>query len=121
MELYRKIDADGFYIGDEFIQGEEITAKRDGTTLIDAPPPQGFYRPKWNGEKWVEGETEQERAERNKEVLKIAIGKNTLRGKKLQADALLSQLNETGDWSSLSPGTQTKIIQSLLQMLSEDL
>jgi hypothetical protein len=44
----RIIDDDGYFIEDAFV--DELT---DNT--ITTPCPEGFYLPRWNGTKWVEG------------------------------------------------------------------
>lgn len=48
MIFVRKIDANGMFLEDAFVG--ELTS-----LTIETPCPQGFYRPKWYGEKWVEG------------------------------------------------------------------
>lgn len=52
MIFVRKIDENGFFIEDAFV--EELTE----FTII-TPCPAGFYRPKWNGEAWEEGATQE--------------------------------------------------------------
>ena len=46
--MKRRIDADGFYVDDEATPAK-------GLTIIEAPCPAGLFRPKWDGEKWIEG------------------------------------------------------------------
>ncbi len=46
----RMIDENGLFVEDAFV--EELT----GFT-IEEPCPAGFYHPRWDGEKWVEGLT----------------------------------------------------------------
>ena len=55
MEKYyvRIIDSNGFFIEDAFV--DELTE-----FTIETPCPEGFYLPKWDGEKWVEGKTADE-------------------------------------------------------------
>ena len=68
--IFRKINTGtGFFICDTF----EIELLDDGTqdpqySYITEPVPQGVYHPKWNGEKWVEGLTQEEIAELTKPV-----------------------------------------------------
>ena len=52
MEKYyvRIIDENGLFVEDAFVN--ELTEY-----TIETPCPDGFYRPKWDGEKWVEGGT----------------------------------------------------------------
>ncbi len=52
MIFVRKIDEQGFFIEDTFV--EEINE-----FTIETPCPQGFYKPKWNGETWIEGATQE--------------------------------------------------------------
>lgn len=49
MKLLRIINKDGLFIRDDFTFDE---ATEIG---LDVEPAQGFYRPKWNGNEWVEG------------------------------------------------------------------
>ena len=49
----RIIDENGFFLEDAFV--EELTER-----TIPVPCPDGFYLPKWDGEKWVEGKTQAE-------------------------------------------------------------
>ena len=61
MLYVRIIDEQGFFLEDGFV--EDLTE-----FTIETPCPAGFYRPKWNGEKWVEGLTQEEIAELTKPV-----------------------------------------------------
>ena len=53
MKYVRIIDEQGYFIEDAFV--EELTE-----FTIEQECPQGFYLPKWDGEKWVEGKTQEE-------------------------------------------------------------
>ena len=53
MYYVRIIDKDGMFIRDDFV--EELTP-----TTIETPCEDSFYKPKWDGEKWVEGLTTDE-------------------------------------------------------------
>ena len=53
MKFVRKIDDNGYFIEDAFV--EEITE-----FTIETPCSQGLYKPKWNGNEWVEGLTQDE-------------------------------------------------------------
>ena len=53
MKYVRKIDENGMFIEDTFV--EELTE-----FTIETPCPQGFYKPKWNGTEWVEGMAQKE-------------------------------------------------------------
>jgi glycine/D-amino acid oxidase-like deaminating enzyme len=48
MFYVRVIDENGFFLEDAFVS--EITP-----LTIETLCPDGFYRPRWDGEKWVEG------------------------------------------------------------------
>lgn len=51
MKLYRKVDINtGLFIEDVFSESQE-------KDMLDVTPAQGFYWPKWDGEKWIEGGT----------------------------------------------------------------
>ena len=52
MIYVRVIDENGLFIEDTFV--EELTE-----FTIETPCPAGFYRPKWNGEAWEEGATQE--------------------------------------------------------------
>lgn len=41
----------------------------DGCITVQLPQPMPFYKPKWTGAEWVEGETEEEKAEREEKQL----------------------------------------------------
>lgn len=57
MTLYRLVDDTGLFIEDVVI--DDLPLNTDGNPdtahYIDVPCPGGFYRPKWDGKKWVEG------------------------------------------------------------------
>ena len=46
----RIIDSNGLFVCDDFV--DELTE-----STIETPCPGGFYWPRWDGEKWVEGGT----------------------------------------------------------------
>lgn len=58
MIFVRLIDENGFFIEDTFV--ENLTRY-----TIETPCPGGFHRPKWEGEKWIEGVTQEELDELN--------------------------------------------------------
>jgi len=53
MFYVRIIDENGFFVCDSFV--DELSKN-----TIKIPCPDGLYRPKWNGAKWVEGLTQAE-------------------------------------------------------------
>lgn len=53
MIFVRVIDENGLFRGDNFV--ETLTE-----FTIEIPCPSGFYLPKWDGEKWVEGLTQEQ-------------------------------------------------------------
>ena len=66
-EVY-EIDSNGFiidnYVG-EFNEGALVTDFGDKVMVLERlPQPLLFYKPSWDGAKWVEGETAEEKAER---------------------------------------------------------
>ena len=46
--MKRIIDSNGLFLRDDF-------TANDGEIALDVAPAQGFYWPKWDGEKWIEG------------------------------------------------------------------
>lgn len=66
MHVY-EIDDKGFIINNYYDNGDvEIP---DGCITVQLPQPMPFHKPKWNGTEWVEGETEEEKAEREEKQL----------------------------------------------------
>jgi hypothetical protein len=53
MKFTRIIDENGMFIEDAFV--DEMTE-----FTIEEPCPSGFYHPRWDGEKWVEGLTQEQ-------------------------------------------------------------
>lgn len=49
IKMRHRIDKDGFFVCDEFT--DEVS-----DTLIEIQPKEGFYKPKWDGTKWIEGD-----------------------------------------------------------------
>lgn len=61
MDVY-EIDHKGFIINNYYDNGDvEIPV---GCITVQLPQPMPFYKPKWSGSDWVEGETEEEKIER---------------------------------------------------------
>ena len=52
-KFVRVVDENGFFITDEYV--EELTKY-----TIETPCPEGLHKPKWNGEEWVEGLSQEE-------------------------------------------------------------
>lgn len=50
--LYRITDLNGFFIRDDFSHDPETEI------ALGVDPAQGLYRPKWDGEQWVESATD---------------------------------------------------------------
>lgn len=62
-----EIDDKGLIINNYYDNGDiEIP---DGCITVQLPQPMPFHKPKWNGSEWVEGETEEEKAEREEKQL----------------------------------------------------
>lgn len=67
-----KIDIKGYFVEDvikdkypmiteiQIIDGEEVEVQIKDPQYISTPCQGGFYKPKWDGEKWVEGLTTEE-------------------------------------------------------------
>ena len=53
MKIYRIIDKQGYFIRDDFTFDEETEIG------LTSPPSQGLYQPRWNGETWEEGATQE--------------------------------------------------------------
>ena len=70
--LYRKIDENGLFIEDVILEEQPMIEQEGIMKLdpryIDVPVPGGFFHPRWDGKKWVEGLSEEEIAERTKPV-----------------------------------------------------
>lgn len=62
MKVYR-VDENGFYIEDVIVKSKEEI----GVDMVTTECPEGLYSPRWNGEEWVNGITEEElEEEKNK-------------------------------------------------------
>lgn len=57
MKQVIKVDENGFYVEPVIVSDDEDDEVEN---LIETPIPEGFYLPRWNGEKWVEGLTVEE-------------------------------------------------------------
>lgn len=62
-----EIDTEG-YIVNNYLIGGDVQIPEDCITE-QLPQPLHFYKPKWNGEEWIEGETDEEKAERESQQL----------------------------------------------------
>ena len=51
MQKVVKVDRNGLWIEDVVIDGDESIP----VDCIETPCPDGFYKPKWDGAKWIEG------------------------------------------------------------------
>lgn len=56
MKKVIKVDENGLFLEDVILQECEIIPD----SCIEAPCPDGFYKPKWDGVNWVEGLTQAE-------------------------------------------------------------
>lgn len=56
MRKVLKIDDNGYFIEDVILENEEITPEG----CIEVECPQGFYKPRWDGSRWIEGLTQEE-------------------------------------------------------------
>jgi hypothetical protein len=62
-----KIDENGFFI-EEIIYDDNQEVEKD---IIIVERPQGLYRTKWNGEKWIECATQEEAGKISNNVLAV--------------------------------------------------
>lgn len=62
-----KIDDEGFILDNYHIDGD--VAVPEGCITVQLPQPLPFYKPKWNGTEWVEGESVEETDERESQQL----------------------------------------------------
>ncbi|WP_421927401.1 hypothetical protein [Lysinibacillus capsici] len=62
-----EIDDKGFIINNYSANGDVEVP--DGSITVQLPQPMPFHKPKWNGSEWVEGETEEEKIEREEKQL----------------------------------------------------
>lgn len=60
MQQFYIIDALGFFISPVVLTKSE---DYDPTKHIEQIPPSGLFKPKWDGDKWIEGKTEEESLE----------------------------------------------------------
>ena len=61
MKLYRKIDDYGLFVEDVILESiPKDEEDNPDSRYIDVPVPNGFFHPRWDGEKWVEGLSEEE-------------------------------------------------------------
>ena len=62
--LYRKIDENGLFVEDVILEEQPMIEQEGIMKLdpryIDVPVPSGFFHPRWDGKKWVEGLSEEE-------------------------------------------------------------
>ena len=64
MKKVLRIDKQGFYIEDVILHDTELIQD----DCVETHCPEGFYKPKWDGEKWVEGYTSEEIKQIQEEV-----------------------------------------------------
>lgn len=62
-----EIDTQGFIVKSYLVGGDVVVPST--TITVQLPQPLPFVKPKWNGKEWVEGETEEEKAEREEKQL----------------------------------------------------
>ncbi|WP_394896301.1 hypothetical protein [Clostridium paraputrificum] len=100
MKKVLRINTDGFYIEDVILNPiEEIPSD-----CIETYCPEGFYKPKWDGEKWVEGYTSeeikqiQEEVEASREITPY----EKLEKENLELKLALAELSEEKDAKILS-------------------
>jgi hypothetical protein len=62
-----KINDNGYIINNYVVGGDTIVP--EDCITVQLPQPMTFQRTKWNGNEWVEGETEEEKTERENQQL----------------------------------------------------
>ena len=60
MIFVRIIDTNGYFVEDAFVESLTDADGNPISTYIETPCPDGFYLPKWDGEKWIEGKSTEE-------------------------------------------------------------
>ena len=74
-EVY-KVDDNGYiidnYVGEFDEEGNLVSPEGDFVTE-SLPQPLHFFQPRWNGEEWEEGETEDMRAVREMHALEMSL------------------------------------------------
>lgn len=97
-----KIDSAGYYI-EPVIIGDSCEVPLDCIKVI---PPDGLYRAKWNGERWVEGLTKEEieqakrKEERHQQIRQLESlleERYAAHGRLLATDADELEINEVKD------------------------
>lgn len=53
MKQFFRVDENGFYVA-------PVIAEEKPDDCVEETPPNGLYKPRWNGEAWVEGASEAE-------------------------------------------------------------
>lgn len=96
-----KINSNGMFLEDLIVEEKP----QNMSNLIETPCPSGFYHPKWDGENWVEGLTQEEIDELNNqpqeptenEMIMLAIaGLDTQREiDKTETELAIAELAET--------------------------
>lgn len=58
MRQVYKINSVGFYEEPVVIADEDESV--EGYLFVETPPPEGLYKPKWTGDTWIEGASQEE-------------------------------------------------------------
>jgi len=91
-----EIDNIGFFTGKTSIVDDENLTEFDISTPVNTDETNTFYKPKWTGEQWVEGWTQEEIEEYNASLLEIPGEQPTeidkLRLEQAQANAEIIEL-----------------------------
>lgn len=95
MKLYRKIDDYGLFVEDVILESiPKDEEDNPDSRYIDVPVPNGFFHPRWDGEKWVEGLSEEEIKELTKPQPKELSLEERLESIKTQNELALAELAE---------------------------
>ncbi|WP_374964631.1 hypothetical protein [Lysinibacillus sp. RS5] len=119
-----KVDSEG-YIVDSYVIGGDVSVP-DECITVQLPQPLLFYRPKWNGTKWIEGATQEE----IDEITKVEPSPPTeteqtielLKKQNLALSKMNTQLSNTNAELKKSIALHDGIISELvLKMFDEDI
>ena len=85
------IDEEGFYVCDIILNhpDEALNVKN----IITEECPDGFYLPRWNGKKWVEGKTAEEISKLKDAVKEVTVETDVM-GKLKKLESIIADLTE---------------------------
>lgn len=66
MKKVLRIDIEGFFLEDIILEDDDDITPSD---CVEIECPEGFYRPRWDGQRWIEGLTQEEIEELKKQPI----------------------------------------------------